>query len=117
MLRRRVNIHIKAFLEMALSGIEIAMHALDTNAAMAELTAVKGVIVVVELDEGYPTSTVLKEAVFEEGFSKGILILRLRKDAGICEIAESQVLMVHFSLKAIMGIMVKAYACLIPAGY
>jgi hypothetical protein len=110
-----VNVHVTALLEMAFSSIEIAMHALDTNAAVAELTAIKGVIVVIKLNEGYSTPTVLKEAILKERFCKGILILRLCKNAGIGKIAKSQMLMAYFSLKAPVRIMVKAYACLIFA--
>jgi hypothetical protein len=53
---------------MAVTDVEVAVVAIDRNAAPPELTTIESEVVVVELQEGGTAIAIFEEAVFEGGF-------------------------------------------------
>lgn len=59
------NIHDSAVFEMAIADIKVAVRTIDRNTTAAELTAIEGEVVVVELEEGDAALAVFEEAIFK----------------------------------------------------
>ena len=105
------NVHHPAPFKMAVADVEVAVIAIDRDAASAELAAIERVVVVVELQEGDAPFAVLEQAVLEGGFRERLPLVRMIfQDGGIGETPKRQMPVRDLGLKALGGLVVKSHA-------
>jgi hypothetical protein len=110
------NVHHPAPFEMAVADVKVAVVTIDRDAATPEFTAIKGEVVVVELQEGDTPLAILKEAVFESGFRQRLaLAAMVFQDGGIGETPKRQMAVRNLGLKTLGGLVMESHAGYPPA--
>src|SRR5207248_10818234 len=94
------DIHVPASFKVAVPDVEVAVDALDRRVAAAELAAVEGVVVVVELREGHAPPALLEKAVLEGGLRQRLRAGGVLQDTGIREAAEGEMAVRDLRLEA-----------------
>ena len=113
MLGAVANINHPACFKMAVADVEIAVIAIDRDAASAELTTVERVVVVIELQKGYASLAILKQAVFEGGFGERLaLVGMIFQDGSIGKAPERQVPVSDLCLKTLGRLVMESHASL-----